>query len=1019
VQPSSLVLLAIVVVWAAYLVPHWVRRRDELSQSRAGDRFSGGLRVLKRRDRSGRSGRSGDPLLTSPRVIVDTDGELLYIPADRMLSERLAGSSMSLPQSAQPGETLTGGAAQKSDEPEDAGREDAGAAAVGGAREPADEEKVFDRTADDEGRVARTVDVSTDEPMDAAARESTSANQSAAGVESPSSTRKQSGAGARPASEIASEVQSTGRAGLAAGTGSAVVTGSAAGTGSVAGTGLAAGTGSESGTGSATGARSASAAGTGSAAESGSVTGTGGVAGGGSTADAGRRAETGSTAGTASPARASSDESMAELEAGLLAGFGLSAPSHDFTASPAPIQATAEAMPVVQPPSAAPSSGAASSDAAMAELEAGLLAGFGLPAPGQPAPGQPERKGRTGYPGQAESIPVVHPALPETAPDVSSGRPVPPVPKAPPASTIDGRPSTTAPRAAELPYDADDDPAWLDGLPTTEAVEQTFDDLLGRPDRRAPRSSSRPVGREGGGRRRDDVAAPTEPRTTPAQPNLTAAASSQTPSPQNPVRTGQTPSTEPAGSAFTGTAAPEVSSRPAGSAPVQPGQAAFTEAASPESYSARSARGSANQAGSHQSRPSQTQAGQAASTGIGPTGVAAPGASSRPVGSAQSSANQAGSYPSQPSQAQARQAASAGTGSTGAAPPEASSRPSGPAQGSAGSDHPQAESFRAASAQPGYAPGRPHPARATETSSRSAEAPKTTNRASTQAPYDQAAPVQEAFNPPRPAAAARSSQPRANQPRTNPAENPSRPPTPTRGRPPADRLEPSPPESGPLEAEEALASEYSTTPADLEAARHGARIAARRRARSMAVLLLTTVVTWVFLAVGSLPVFIAIASTLLLTAHAVASRTAAVRSRETLTMLAAHLYAADMAREHAENRRRQAARVRARAEAEAAAQPPPERVTRRAGAVSADTWDPIPVPPPTYQLKPAVHRPAPPPLESPVQNPAAQKPQTPPGSDSNRGDQPVSRGSMPRRAADIERILELDQDADRPRAVNE
>jgi hypothetical protein len=31
----------------------------------------------------------------------------------------------------------------------------------------------------------------------------------------------------------------------------------------------------------------------------------------------------------------------------------------------------------------------------------------------------------------------------------------------------------------------------------------------------------------------------------------------------------------------------------------------------------------------------------------------------------------------------------------------------------------------------------------------------------------------------------------------------------------------------------------------------------------------------------------------------------------------------------------------------------------------------------------------------------------------------VSRGSMPRRAADIERILELDQEADRRRAVNE
>ena len=123
-QPSSLILLAIVVVWAAYLVPQWVRRRDEMSQSRAGDRFSGGLRVLKRRERSSRSGRSGDPLLTSPRVIVDTDGELLYIPADRLLAERLAGSSMSLPQSARPGETLLGTPAPVTPEPAASARPD-------------------------------------------------------------------------------------------------------------------------------------------------------------------------------------------------------------------------------------------------------------------------------------------------------------------------------------------------------------------------------------------------------------------------------------------------------------------------------------------------------------------------------------------------------------------------------------------------------------------------------------------------------------------------------------------------------------------------------------------------------------------------------------------------------------------------------------------------------------------------------------------------------------------------------
>jgi hypothetical protein len=49
VDPSSLVFLAIVGVWAAYLVPTWVRRRVHLAQSRARDRFSAGARVLHRR----------------------------------------------------------------------------------------------------------------------------------------------------------------------------------------------------------------------------------------------------------------------------------------------------------------------------------------------------------------------------------------------------------------------------------------------------------------------------------------------------------------------------------------------------------------------------------------------------------------------------------------------------------------------------------------------------------------------------------------------------------------------------------------------------------------------------------------------------------------------------------------------------------------------------------------------------------------------------------------------------------
>ncbi|HET9656339.1 MAG TPA: hypothetical protein VFP72_13370, partial [Kineosporiaceae bacterium] len=61
-QPSSLVFLAIIAMWAAYLLPQWVRRRDAMGQSRGRDRDSGGLRVLRPRSRRV-PGPSTTPLL--------------------------------------------------------------------------------------------------------------------------------------------------------------------------------------------------------------------------------------------------------------------------------------------------------------------------------------------------------------------------------------------------------------------------------------------------------------------------------------------------------------------------------------------------------------------------------------------------------------------------------------------------------------------------------------------------------------------------------------------------------------------------------------------------------------------------------------------------------------------------------------------------------------------------------------------------------------------------------------------
>ncbi|HEX7535445.1 MAG TPA: hypothetical protein VF391_00380 [Dermatophilaceae bacterium] len=48
-QPSSLIFLILIGIWAAYLLQHWVRRREHLATARSVDRFSDAMRVLERR----------------------------------------------------------------------------------------------------------------------------------------------------------------------------------------------------------------------------------------------------------------------------------------------------------------------------------------------------------------------------------------------------------------------------------------------------------------------------------------------------------------------------------------------------------------------------------------------------------------------------------------------------------------------------------------------------------------------------------------------------------------------------------------------------------------------------------------------------------------------------------------------------------------------------------------------------------------------------------------------------------
>jgi hypothetical protein len=190
-------------------------------------------------------------------------------------------------------------------------------------------------------------------------------------------------------------------------------------------------------------------------------------------------------------------------------------------------------------------------------------------------------------------------------------------------------------------------------------------------------------------------------------------------------------------------------------------------------------------------------------------------------------------------------------------------------------------------------------------------------------------------------------------------------------------------------------------PHDLELARTGARIAARRRAVIMVLLFVATLASWGVVAGSAVPLWTAFPATGLLVVHMFASRIAGLRSRETLTLLSAQLHAAELALARAEQHPVAKART-AEAIVDALPTPALDRVARRAAAVGAETWEPVPVPPPTYTLKPAVHRPEPAPLPS-IDVPAAQTGSAPAA---------VSRGALPRRAADVERILALESHLD-------
>lgn len=84
---SSVIFLVVIGLWAAILVPYWLRRREDLSTSRTADRFSAAMRVLSHREERDDAPRERAvvPVLRSPRLeqltaSEDDDAEPVPVP---------------------------------------------------------------------------------------------------------------------------------------------------------------------------------------------------------------------------------------------------------------------------------------------------------------------------------------------------------------------------------------------------------------------------------------------------------------------------------------------------------------------------------------------------------------------------------------------------------------------------------------------------------------------------------------------------------------------------------------------------------------------------------------------------------------------------------------------------------------------------------------------------------------------------------------------------------------------------
>lgn len=94
VQPSSLIFVLVVAIWAAYLLQYWVKRRDHLATVRSVDRFSTAMRVL---DDHRMRRETAEP---TPRSYA--------VAPTRAVRPEVTVKHAEAPQSARPAQTATG-----------------------------------------------------------------------------------------------------------------------------------------------------------------------------------------------------------------------------------------------------------------------------------------------------------------------------------------------------------------------------------------------------------------------------------------------------------------------------------------------------------------------------------------------------------------------------------------------------------------------------------------------------------------------------------------------------------------------------------------------------------------------------------------------------------------------------------------------------------------------------------------------------------------------------------------------